>query len=566
MDVRAFLDRTRFRGLPRTSQEDFYTRLKRYDRRQFLWLCAAINFSLHSIVKENHKEVHAAWVRRLFPPDDAEEIIRRDHGVFHRQQLLFLIQEGTKACHEIGEAPGELLPMRDLGELFLMANDRLSPPVVAGPENWPLDLVKLLLTSSESNQLTLAALNMVRANIIITQLLEGRRGEKTFFDIPKLFEGATGISYDIFAALMMIILTRFVNVKDALRDAGEFGIDVAHFRSLSVSVDQLDHFLALVSNTPEELQGLLLAGNPRPNDFRFLKDRPLLRILGRYFPVDCQFGFEKFESAVFWSILKSLSDSVRKTFFSFWGALFEDYVSWLLRKAANPNLNRVFADPRFEDNSNDQVCDVIVQCGRIAVFIEAKGNTFSADAKYGEDTEILRGELGKKLVKGEDSEKGVAQLVATIKSTCAADSARKVGGFDMSMVSTIIPVLITRDAIGDYMGMNCYLNEHFQQAIGRARYTRSICPLVSMNADNLDKLSPYLCDTPLSEILMARVRRDPLLLKPFFDSVGPFLRKRIGADRIPTILRGANLDAAERAAVVLGLKPDKTATASTGAE
>jgi hypothetical protein len=86
---------------------------------------------------------------------------------------------------------------------------------------------------------------------------------------------------------------------------------------------------------------------------------------------------------------------------------------------------RIIPNPRYCGNADQQVCDVIVQCGSIAIFIEIKGNTITSEAKYGGDLDLLNGDLKKKWVGGSDEKRGVTQLVPAINETCA-DEARDV--------------------------------------------------------------------------------------------------------------------------------------------
>jgi len=47
--------------------------------------------------------------------------------VFHRHQLLFLIQEVIKHCPDLPQGERERIRADQLGQIFLMANDQLFP-------------------------------------------------------------------------------------------------------------------------------------------------------------------------------------------------------------------------------------------------------------------------------------------------------------------------------------------------------------------------------------------------------------------------------------------------------
>jgi hypothetical protein len=484
--------------------------------------------------------------------------------------MLFLMQEVIRCCPDFDESQGSQLPLEELGNVFLMANEQLYSPVPERiePNDAILQLILLLLPSSEANLFVNAILKMARAHLMVTRIAEKRRQEKGFFDIPVLFQDATGISYEAFEALMIGVFTRLVNVDQALKDANQFGIEASYFANTSAQVGQIDKFFALVSATLDEYATALESQKPRPNDFRVIRDKPIVKLWNRYFPLDAHIGIEKFESAVYWCILKYLPENQKKVFPTFWGNIFEDYVIWLLKNSAKEKFNRIIANPRYADEPDQQVCDVIVQCGPIAIFIEIKGNTITSEAKYSNDLAELRKELERKWVGTEEKRKGVWQLVSAIKATCSNEGPRMIEGIDMRRVSCVMPVVVTRDDFGGYMGVNTYMNERFKQVLGNVRYQRSITPLLCICVDTLEKLSPYLEDTSLSEFFSSRLRGDKKLSAPFFASLQIVLdRKNRGqGDRQPTILRDATYAVIKGAADFLHLTPPEVESQESSTE
>jgi hypothetical protein len=566
MRIETFITYRNLRRAVPTSEE-FHARLSLYDRRQMLWLCAAISFSLDFVVGAHTEEAHSSWVRRLFPTPEAEWILRNKANVFHRHQLLFLMQEVARFCPEFGDPSGTELPLRELGELFLMANDvlNISIPEPSAPNESSLQLILMLLPSNEANLFTNAFQRMGRSHLIVTRIAESRRHEKAFFDIRDLFQQASGIPYGVFEAMMVVVFTRLVNVPEALKDASKFGIDESYFAKLPLPSSQIEKFFALVSANPDEFRTALTAQNPRPNDFRVIRNKPLVKIGNRYFPLDAQIGFEKFDSAVYWSILRFLPKEQREIFPVFWGGIFEDYVIWLLQKSVNEEINRIIPNPRYSDNADQQVCDVIVQCDGTAIFVEVKGNMITSKAKYSGDIDSLRDELEQKWVGGSEKKKGVTQLVPAIKATCSDEAPRRINGIDMRTISTIIPLVVTRDEFGGYMGVNTYLNNRFRETLGKVRYRKSITPLLCMCVDSLEKLSPYLEDTRLSELLSVRLRGDKKLSTQFFDPLGPYLKQKNSGkeDRRPTILKDATFDVSRAAAEAFGLRTEEVAASDS---
>jgi hypothetical protein len=549
--------------------EEFRRRLSGYDRRQMLFLCAAVSISLNFVLRVHTENVHWMWVRKLFATSDANVIIANNATVFHRHQLLFLMQEVVRFCPEIGEPPGTKLPFDETGEVFLMANDLINIPIPVAktPGDSSLQLIMMLLPSMEANLFTNAIQRMARGHLIVTRIADLKQNEGTYFDIRESFLEATGITFEAFEALMSMVFTRLLNVEDVLKDASKFGIDEAYFANVPLPPETIKEFFSLVSATPEEYSAALAAENPRLNDLRVIRDRPLAKIENRYYPLDAHIGIEKFESAVYWSIFNHLPQQQKQSFASFWGAVFEDYVVSLFNESVEGRLNRPIMNPRYVDDAEQQVCDLIIQCDRSAIFIEVKGNTITSEAKYSGDLESLRRELERKWVGTELKRKGVRQLEAAIRDCCSDENPRRIDGIDMGKISTVIPLVITRDEFGGYMGVNTYLNDRFKEILGKMRCRKSITPLLCVCIDTIEKLSPYLEDTALSDLLSARLRADKKLSSPFFSGLGPFLKRKNGGDedRRPSILKEATAEVSKVAAKVLGLKPTEGAMANAGA-
>jgi hypothetical protein len=530
--------------------------LHNLDRATMLRLLSGISFSLDLLTGNSSEAAQKAAIEAFFPKPLASQIVAGGGVVFHRHQLLFLMQEVIKHCPDLGPPRPDSIQMGQLGQVFLMANEQLFSP--AQPSGSAHDeLLRLILDFlpiSEANLFTSGLLKIARSHLMVMKFAEARRGAPGSFDIPALFYEATGVRFKTFEALMFGVFTRLVNVQQASKDPREFGIPVAYFDKLPIETTEISAFFRAISATPEEYAAGLLASAPRPNDFRVIRDKPLLRIAGHCFPLDAHSGFEKFETSVYWSILGHLPDERKKSFPSFWGTIFEDYVLWLLAESVDAQLNRLHSNPKYAHDAQREVCDAIVVCGRTAIFIEIKGNTITSEGKYGSDVDRLRNELEKKYVGTEDNRKGVRQLAAAIHKTCSRAGADAVGGVDLNSISTVIPVLITRDDIGGYFVVNAYLNARFKELMGRTRYQKSITPCVCMCSDTLEKLTPYFCDTSFADILSSRIRNDKTLRAPFFARIGSVLRRKNkgGSDRQPTLLKEATFAVVEVAREVYG--------------
>ncbi len=156
---------------------------------------------------------------------------------------------------------------------------------------------------------------------------------------------------------------------------------------------------------------------------------------------------EKFESGPFWLIHSQLSNNQKPQFHSFWGKLFERYIANLFISAATSSINVVQESPLFS-GTNEELCDTMVFCGQNAVLIEAKSAMITARAKYEGDYKLLQQELGIKARQSEDRKMPVKQRWHGISSALSDRKARAVDTASLKYITTVFPVIITRDDIG----------------------------------------------------------------------------------------------------------------------
>ena len=225
-------------------------------------------------------------------------------------------------------------------------------------------------------------------------------------------------------------------------------------------------------------------------------------------------------------------------------------MNWLLMETCSPRHNRVCPDPRYQADPERQVCDAIILCDRVAVLVEHKGSTFTADAKYSGNVETLRAEIERKLV----AHKGVEQLAAAADRLAGFGPAAQVENLDLGGVSTLCPLLVLRDDIGSVPCLNAYLNARFQEMKPR-KTLRSIMPLFCVTAEDLEAISSVLATVPLSKILAARKKADPLLRNSFAFSIADN-RVINEKDRPePTILKNATHELLALSGKTMGLEP-----------
>ena len=544
-----------------SSLEDFRARLSEFSRIKLLHICSVINAALREDEAPRSRKAHDRLVREVFSQKTAAQLLKPGENVrfvFHRQQLLFVMKESLLNCRDDGRIPA--VPEDTFGELFLMASDHL-PLQTTNPDTLEDKFVWLaanLLPVQEASAFNNFDLSIVRSQLMLFEALP-KVESKPHYDIPAMFEGITGMPLMTFHSLEFGALTKFMKF-DAERFAQNprnYSLQREWFSSTNVPTAQVDAFLNFSSSTPDQLASELLKHNSGPNDYTIFRDKPLFRDGDNLFLVDFSFLAEKIESAPFWTIHSTLGHAERKEFHSFWGRVFERYGNDLLESAVDGHLNALYRNPVFDSRPNEEVCDAILVCGDSAAFIEFKGATFTAKAKYGNDPALLRSELDRKLVRG-DKRQAVEQLCCSIQAVCRRTDPERIRGLDLNRIATIFPLIITRDDVGSTVGVNAFLNCRFQEGFNRKEMFKTVTPLFCISSGDLERLTNYLGEAKLTDILEAHYRvcrrRGKYLSEPLFTTEGNKMLDNRRAK--PRILTEAWKGVGNKMIDQLGLNPE----------
>jgi hypothetical protein len=99
-------------------------------------------------------------------------------------------------------------------------------------------------------------------------------------------------------------------------------------------------------------------------------------------------------------------------------------------------------------------------------------------------------------------------------------------GVDLSGIKTLLPLVVMRDDFGSAFGMNTYLHYRFRELNPGPNSSFEIPSLFSLSVDDIEKLTPYLSDSSLAEILLAKFRQEPSLFSPFWIVRNDVLEKK----------------------------------------
>lgn len=545
----------------RATYGDFVRRLKQFPRSTLLRVCSVFNIVLTQWADGYDVEYHARLVRLCFSAPDAAALLAVPRPVFHRHQLLFVAQEALRHCTEENKKMVTKPPWGRVGLLLLIASELLAVPKAKG-ETASEELARKIssvLADIETNGPSTYQRKMARTIAMCTRFADELRGSKNFFDIRELFRKANGIELETFYALLFGCFSRFMDLKQ-IKDSqnlSDFAVSPEFFRTChAIKADELTNFFEYVSADSAAYAREVRDRKPHHNEFTVLRNRPLFADNGLYRPLDLSLLADKMESGVFWSVNGKLGSEKREHFHQFWGDVFELYARWLIGSSVDGTINKFYPDPRYSERPDDQVCDALVISGRSAVFIECKGSTFTANGKYGGDPKVLDLELKTKLVGTPSKRKGVWQLVDAIENLYRRDSPDSIDGVNVRDVDAVFAVVLTRDDIGSAYNISAYLNLHFQELIKNRDTLCPIMPLSCISADDVERLTPYLSDVSLGDILSARISGDSSLVFPLWYGDNTVLE---GLQDRPATLLNADINRMEKMCEVqLGLQDDGT--------
>jgi ferredoxin len=505
-----------------STQDEFRASIVPFARDRLVYLTAAISSMLQSWKGDAPDlTAHTAIVSSIFPADQAAKLIAgsksaEPHFVFHREQLLFVAKEAIFHCPEQGIDP--LTHLKDLGAMFLMANDHLYTPFPAPKNEEEMLLTRMaqLIPSSEYSGRISFRNRIGRSYLMTTKFLEELKGDADFLDVRQLFEEVVKLTPVEFEALCFATTFRYLQSDFGAfnKDPSIFLLPQAFFVNTGMTQPQLERFRREVSGRGKALKKAYEKRTRGNSDFILFRDKPMFYTEDDHlFCADTGFLIEKLDSGPFWRVHNALkSDAEKEQLHRFWGKSFERYIGWMISEYSDGKKNIYIPSPKYKDG-DEEVCDGIVVCGTTAVFLEVKGSTFTAQSKYGLDLATLSKELEDKLIQNQAGKsKGVAQLGDAIQKVFSRVKPAKVVEIDLSTIQKVIPVLIVRDGIGNVMMLNALLNLKFQSVFNRKNvWPHTVTPLCVLSADAFDFLAPYLGEFEFAEIVESRLKGDKSL-------------------------------------------------------
>lgn len=523
------------------TRDEFRAELSKFNGILVVYTCGLMNSLIMDWQGHSRLDAVEHFVTNSFVPQAARRIVAalndpiEPRGIYHRQQLLFVAKEALSLCPEVGgNDPLIAANSGAMARVLLMANDIL-PKKVTNPAPTADQMVNVMsefIPIGEANGFQNPIHKILRTRLMFDQFLPQEVKYRS------TFTAATGVPLEDYFALCFATLCRYVDLdlKKYQTDPGSFVLASGWYRTTPIEPAMVDRFLMEISAPFGEFRASLERRLGAANDFTCFRGRPYLRDDANHLLVDPIFLAEKGESGIFWAINQALNGDQRLQFHRDWGTAFERYVNWLMDESVDSRLNKLYKNPKFSDNG-EEVCDAILLCGDSIVFVESKGATFTAEAKYGVDPAKLRDEIQEKFVETDKRKKGIGQLATAIEQVFNRQSPRAIEGIDVSKVGKVYPVLITRDDIGSALVMNAYLASKFREGFHRKAVSVMVTPPFTFSAQDIELLCGYLRDASFADLIEARYRAEPSLPSSFWLVDNPLL-ERLG-DRQCEVLNAA---------------------------
>jgi hypothetical protein len=512
-----------FASTTRGTLDEFRDVLRKFRPSSLLIACArlsvAFNFGTDGGTAAEFERTKK-WIPDLFPPKYVSRALRYvelERILFFQAQLRYLAAEVVR----LDPAPSESLPPaenNDLGELLLRAGELLYAPhpILTDRLDKMADLLARFLPVYEIDTPTDPFLPLIRFYIFLTVNIPRMQDRGRKFNVAAEFEKLFNIPLKTYCQFVFSFVMHAVNEREtrppnALIDAG---IRVSWFNRTSVPTDLIEKIFKTVCFTLDMLPPKNMPAGY--GDFDFLKDNPYFRYDDVLYCLDYDFALGKLESGAVWRVLRSLPVADQNPYLSFWGYVFEDHVAWILETYASKKYNTIYPSPRYENDPQEEICDVIVVCGRTAILIEAKLGTCPTKTRHSGDYTKMRKYLEERLVVGTNNPAAIAQLHKAIeKITTAVPYSLPPW---LRGIRKFIPVVMTRDEIGSCWSINSYLDARFEEMVKvnrKAAKAYTITPLVSMSVSTLERCVRKLKDMSFSVILEDRIKSDRDLGRPF---------------------------------------------------
>lgn len=292
-----------------------------------------------------------------------------------------------------------------------------------------------------------------------------RKAHPLYVSFPTLMERATGLPATALQAIG-IAASAYWQTRNA-RKAHEGAIPLEmkpYFAKTTITPEQIDAFLRVVSDTPEGFQTRVAArysiGELKPFSFVPFAETPILNLGQRQYCVSYKLLTRRLTTDLHYFFLQYLPEADRKAYLGFHGVAFEDTVHAALhqctkrpRKAkVTPPQMRYYELDDFRKDDGESLADGLLVSEDTAVILDAKAGRYPAPVLEEDQKSLLR-----------FLETNILKAARQINSTITQLKTRKISpkGFSVDSIRRFVPVAVTLQ----YIGWNPLLTAHILKRI-----------------------------------------------------------------------------------------------------
>ena len=409
--------------------------LVQFEKTSAFFTLATINslLSFYDRSKKNASVVQGYLCANFTDENLFERIINKfpndlmaDRPIFHRWQLLALMKRvlqndnagglntelDAKARHKLGEVcliQNDVLFPEELNERLEQAtNDGLEPNLS--------ELFLQLIAGFELFNPAEELYAVVRSDEFY-KIFERHSSKYKFSDgesVLERFTRLTGLNlrHYLWMIFCLCVVYKYEtkSLEELLQNPAKRNISKKNlFSNTTLPETEVNAFFRLlatdITTLSEEVQTSINKGNTI-SDYEFTS----FRTYPLYFlddeqdivsVIDFTFLTEKLSAGIFHTISNSIREGENdwRTFSSFWGRVFEEYVNDRLREAFPLSSQRLYANPFF-DRINEEAFDSVIDYGDSLVVMEHKGTYLTIAEKYSGKRDLFLKGIEKNIGKG----------------------------------------------------------------------------------------------------------------------------------------------------------------------
>ena len=337
-------------------------------------------------------------------------------------------------------------------------------------------------------------MDIPRNLILINEIAPQLATRQDYRDLAAEFTQSTGLTPQTFCEFVFCAATKFItNLKEQNNDAG-LVLTPDHFRHTRVK-DGLAGFLRQYSIQLTDLQAAHRQVATLDDDFIVFQDRPLIEFAPHHHMcIDPGFLLDKAGRSFYWTLHSNTAPNQRRHLLGYWATLVKRYVQWMADETIE-GRDLCSIAPRFANG--DEACDIAIKEGSDLILIEIKAAVLTAKAKYSFDPQILREELLRKAIQGEEGKpKGIAQLHRAVQRFQGGENIQGIG---VEQIARIFPIIVFLDKSFTSPYFSILYRDNFDRTTLRRK------PIVTspfaVTVGDLESVLPSTHERDLSDIL-----------------------------------------------------------------